>query len=75
MFFWYLERCTDINKDEDNSPKNRNNTNYNQTSSHTFRDAGFAFSLKLKTFTQKEEVSKLKKILAWLKILEVYSKK
>ena len=32
------KHCTDINKDEDNSPKNRNTTNYNQTSSHTFRE-------------------------------------
>ena len=28
----------DINKDEDNSLKNHNTTNYNQTSSHTFRE-------------------------------------
>ena len=32
------KRCTDINKDEDNSPRNRNTTNYNQTSSHRFRE-------------------------------------
>ena len=32
------KRCTDINKEEDNSLKNRNTTNYNQTLSHTFRE-------------------------------------
>ena len=46
--------CKDINKDEDKSPKNRNTTNYNQTSSHTFREIMKNLNKGLSYFMQNQ---------------------